>query len=95
MADEKKEPWLNYLALTTVIFAVCATILGCSWHLSSRLQGMSGRIVAVEKSMEDFGKKLAEHHQDDRDFQTKTDGRFDEVFRSIRSVMLDKFNRAI
>ncbi len=26
MAEEKKEPWLNYLALTTVIFAVCATI---------------------------------------------------------------------
>jgi Domain of unknown function (DUF4337) len=25
MADEKKEPWLNYLALTTVILAVCAT----------------------------------------------------------------------
>ena len=26
MADEKKETWLNYLALTTVIFAVCATL---------------------------------------------------------------------
>jgi hypothetical protein len=26
VADEKKEPWLNYLALTTVIFAVCATL---------------------------------------------------------------------
>ena len=26
MADEKKELWLNYLALTTVIFAVCATL---------------------------------------------------------------------
>jgi hypothetical protein len=26
MADDKKEPWLNYLALTTVIFAVCATL---------------------------------------------------------------------
>jgi len=25
LADEKKEPWLNYLALTTVILAVCAT----------------------------------------------------------------------
>lgn len=25
MAEEKKEPWLNYLALTTVILAVCAT----------------------------------------------------------------------
>ena len=24
--DEKKEPWLNQLALTTVIFAVCATL---------------------------------------------------------------------
>lgn len=26
MAEEVKEPWLNYLALTTVIFAVCATL---------------------------------------------------------------------
>ncbi len=26
MAEEKKEPWLGYLALTTVILAVCATL---------------------------------------------------------------------
>jgi len=26
MAGEKKESWLNYLALTTVVFAVCATL---------------------------------------------------------------------
>jgi len=26
MAEEKKDPWLNYLALTTIIFAVCATL---------------------------------------------------------------------
>lgn len=26
MADEKKDPWLNFLALTTVILAVCATM---------------------------------------------------------------------
>lgn len=26
MAEEKKEPWLNLLALTTVILAVCATL---------------------------------------------------------------------
>ena len=26
MSEEKKEPWLNYLALTTVVFAVCATL---------------------------------------------------------------------
>lgn len=26
MSDDKKEKWLNYLALTTVIFAVCATL---------------------------------------------------------------------
>jgi hypothetical protein len=26
MAEEKKEAWLNYLALTTVIWAVCATL---------------------------------------------------------------------
>ncbi|BDU78168.1 DUF4337 domain-containing protein [Mesoterricola sediminis] len=26
MADDKKEPWLNFLALSTVILAVCATL---------------------------------------------------------------------
>jgi DNA repair ATPase RecN len=26
MAEEKKEPWLNYLALVTVLLAVCATL---------------------------------------------------------------------
>ncbi|MBP1627791.1 MAG: hypothetical protein H6Q00_2266 [Holophagaceae bacterium] len=26
MADETKEPWLNYLALSTIILAVCATL---------------------------------------------------------------------
>jgi hypothetical protein len=26
MTDDKKEPWLNYLALTTIIFAVAATL---------------------------------------------------------------------
>lgn len=26
MAEDKKEPWLNYLALTTIILAVCATL---------------------------------------------------------------------
>jgi len=26
MAEEKKETWMNYLAMTTVIFAVCATL---------------------------------------------------------------------
>ena len=26
MAEEKKEKWLNYLALATVVFAVCATL---------------------------------------------------------------------
>lgn len=28
MSDEKKEPWLSFLALTTVILAVCATLAG-------------------------------------------------------------------
>ncbi|MBV1776719.1 DUF4337 domain-containing protein [Burkholderiaceae bacterium DAT-1] len=26
MAEDKKEPWVNYMALTTVILAVCATL---------------------------------------------------------------------
>lgn len=39
MAEEKKEPWLNYLALTTVVFAVCATL--------STLKGGSYSTLAV------------------------------------------------
>jgi hypothetical protein len=26
MSEEKKDPWLNHLALTTIVFAVCATL---------------------------------------------------------------------
>ena len=26
MTEDRKEPWLNYLALTTVVIAVCATL---------------------------------------------------------------------
>ena len=26
MTEDQKSPWLNYLALTTVVFAVCATL---------------------------------------------------------------------
>lgn len=26
MADDKKEPWVNWLAISTVVFAVCATL---------------------------------------------------------------------
>lgn len=26
MADEQKEPWLNHMALATVVLAVCATL---------------------------------------------------------------------
>lgn len=26
MTEDKKEKWMNYLAMTTVIFAVCATL---------------------------------------------------------------------
>jgi hypothetical protein len=40
MAEEKKEPWLNYLALTTVILAVCATLSifkGCGFSTRSVL----------------------------------------------------------
>lgn len=31
MAEENKEGWLNYLALSTVIFAVCATLATFKW----------------------------------------------------------------
>ncbi len=41
MAEEKKEPWLNYLALTTVILAVCATLATFKGGGFSTRSGMS------------------------------------------------------
>jgi hypothetical protein len=41
MSEEKKEPWLNYLALTTVIFAVCATLASFKGSSFSTLSVLS------------------------------------------------------
>lgn len=47
MAEEKKEPWLNYLALTTVILAVCATLA------TFKGGGYSTRSVLVQNQASD------------------------------------------
>lgn len=41
MGEEKKEPWMNYLALTTVILAVCATLATFKGGSYSTLSVMS------------------------------------------------------
>lgn len=46
MAEEKKEKWMNYLALSTVIFAVCAT-------LSTFKGGGYGSKALLSKTSED------------------------------------------
>ena len=47
MAEEKKEPWLNYLALTTVILAVCATLA------TFKGGGYSTRVVLAQSQASD------------------------------------------
>lgn len=45
--EDKKEPWLNYLALTTVILAVCATLA------TFKVGGYSTRSVLVQNQASD------------------------------------------
>ena len=47
MAEEKKEKWLNYLALTTIIFAVCATLS------TFKVGGFSTRSVIAQSQASD------------------------------------------
>lgn len=47
MAEEKKETWLNYLALTTVIFAVCATLSTIAALLKKKIVWMLGLFLGV------------------------------------------------
>ncbi len=47
MSDEKKQPWLNLLALTTVILAVCATLA------TSKGGGQSTRTVLSQSQASD------------------------------------------
>jgi len=77
MAEEKKEPWLNYLALTTIILAVCATMAtfkggGFSTRsVLSQTQASDQWAFFQSKSIKSY---LYEMQKDQLEMQVKTQG---------------------
>ena len=77
MAEEKKEPWLNYLALTTIILAVCATMAtfkggGFSTRsVLSQTQASDQWAFFQSKSIKGY---LYEMQKDQLEMQAKTQG---------------------
>jgi len=77
MAEEKKEAWLNYLALTTIILAVCATMAtfkggGFSTRaVLSQTQASDQWAFFQSKSIKGY---LYEMQKDQLEMQLKTQG---------------------
>jgi hypothetical protein len=77
MAEEKKEPWLNYLALSTIILAVCATMAtfkggGFSTRsVLSQTQASDQWAFFQSKSIKGY---LYEMQKDQLEMQAKTQG---------------------
>ena len=77
MAEEKKQPWLNYLALTTIVLAVCATMAtfkggGFSTRsVLSQTQASDQWAFFQSKSIKGY---LYEMQKDQLEMQMKTQG---------------------
>jgi hypothetical protein len=77
MAEDKKEPWLNYLALSTIILAVCATMAtfkggGFSTRsVLSQTQASDQWAFFQSKSIKGY---LYEMQKDQLEMQQKTQG---------------------
>jgi hypothetical protein len=96
MAEDKKEPWLNYLALTTVIFAVCATLStlkGGSYGsraVMSQAQASDLWSFYQSKSIKGY---LYELQRDKLDLELKTGSRGAAEFRKKIAFYQDEINR--
>jgi len=92
MADEKKEPWLNWLALTTVILAVCATMAtfkGGGYSTKSVItqsQEANQWAYYQAKSIKGY---LYELHRDKLQLELKAQG------RSYAPEAVDEYNKII
>jgi len=92
MAEDKKEPWLNYLALTTIIFAVCATLAtfkggGYSTRsILSQTQASDQWAFFQSKSIKSY---LYEMQKDQVEMQLKTQG------KSMTSAVADEYRKKI
>ncbi len=98
MADEKKEPWLNYLALTTIIFAVCATLATFKGGSYSTRSVMSQSKAANQwayyqaKSVKQY---MFEMQKDALYLQTKAMDQKQQDVISIYSKKIDDYTQQI
>lgn len=69
------------------IASLCITILGCSWHLSSKIGGMDSSIAALRDKVKDHCEA------DEKEFE-KVDRRIGELFNQIRNMMTLKIDRS-
>jgi hypothetical protein len=99
MAEEKKEPWLNYLALTTIILAVCATLAtfkggGYSTRsVLSQTQASDQWAFFQSKSIKGY---LYEMQRDQLEIQLKAlSGRSSELIGAEYRKKIDAYNKKI
>jgi hypothetical protein len=92
MAEDKKEPWLNYLALTTIVFAVCATLAtfkGGGYSTRSILnqtQASDQWSFYQAKSIKGY---LYEMQKDQLEMQLKTQG------KSVPQAVADEYRKKV
>jgi hypothetical protein len=92
MAEEKKEPWLNYLALSTIILAVCATLAtfkggGYSTRaVLSQTQASDQWAFFQSKSIKGY---LYEMQKDQLEMQLKSQG------HALAPALADEYRRKI
>src|SRR5690348_12382087 len=92
MADDKKEPWLNWLALSTIVLAVCATMA------TFKGGGFSTRSVLTQTQASDqwafYQSKsikgyLYEMQKDQLEMQLKSQG------KTVSPELAEEFSRKI
>jgi hypothetical protein len=92
MAEEKKEPWLNYLALSTIVLAVCATMAtfkggGFSTRsVLSQTQASDQWAFFQSKSIKGY---LYEMQKDQLEIQLKTQE------RTLSPALADEYRKKI
>lgn len=98
MADEKKEPWLNYLALTTIFFAVCATLSTFKGGSYSTRSVMSQSKAANQwayyqsKSIKQY---MFEMQRDGIDLQVKAMDKKQQDVVNLYSNKIDEYTQQI
>lgn len=99
MSEEKKEPWLNYLALSTVILAVCATLStfkggGYSTRsVMSQTQASDQWAYFQSKSIKGY---LYEMQRDKLQLELKAgEGRLSSAAAEVYAAKIEEYSRKI